>query len=99
MHNVHLLFLPPVFLDHLDLQVVKIYGFYKIVLREPGFAAQLKIPDVHVEPDRFSQIKFMADLSDGVDDLGRPGVRRIVSDRDVPHHPVLLKCFCPKCKH
>lgn len=46
----------------MEFQIVKIDGFYKAVLTESCLCVTLKIPDVGIEPDRFSEIKLRADF-------------------------------------
>ena len=62
-------FLVSVLLDHLDLQVIEIYLFHKIILIESCAGVFLKFPDGLVQPDRIAKIHFVADFSSAPDTL------------------------------
>lgn len=40
-----------IFFNHMNFQIVKIYGFYKIILGEPGFIMSFKICNCGVKPE------------------------------------------------
>lgn len=88
-----------VFLNHMNLQVVKFHGFYKIVLCEAGFFMTLKIRYIFVKPDRFAQIELTADFVQGVKYLVGAGISAFISNTGVLKHVVILENFCPKPKH
>ena len=46
----------------MNLQIIKINWFYKIILIKSYFRMLLKFCDIGIQPDRFTQIKGMADI-------------------------------------
>lgn len=88
-----------IFLNYMNLQIVKFHRFYKIVLCEAGFFMTLKIRYIFVKPDRFAQIKLTADFVQGVKYLVGSGIGAFISNTGVLKHAIILENFCPKPKH
>jgi hypothetical protein len=80
-----------VFLDHANLKVIKVDGFYKIVLGEARLAVALKLTDSAIQPDGLPQVKTVTDLIQRPEDLVRSGVIASVLDADIPEHVVVLE--------
>ena len=50
------------FFNHLDFQKIKINRIHETVLIESRFGMPLEFVDIHIQPDRFAEIKFIADF-------------------------------------
>ena len=72
-----------IFLDHLDLQIIKFNMFNEIILIKPCFAVLLKIPDSGVKPDGIAKIQLIADLLQAVKNLVCPGLLAVITDYSV----------------
>lgn len=55
-----------VFLNDMDLQIIKIDGFDEIVLPKAGFVMPLEFLNGRIKPDGFAQVKAAAYLVYGV---------------------------------
>ena len=86
---------PSVLFNYLDFQKIKIYLLHKAVLPETGFAVPLKITDICVQPDRFSQIKLITYILKRAEYLMRSGVIRIVTDDSILKQTVISENFGP----
>lgn len=69
--------------------------FDKRILCETGFGMPFKIPDVVVQPDRFTQIKFHADVMQGAKNLVCAGIFGVIADYGIRKQMVVLENFTP----
>lgn len=69
--------------DHVNLQIIKINAFNKIILCEPGLVVPLKILDIGIQPDRFAEVKLIAYFVEGMKDLMRPRIISVVTDNGI----------------
>ena len=81
-----------ILLQYLDLQIIEIDGFHKIILMEPGLGMAFKFSDIRIQPDRRAQIKIHTEGIQGAEHLLRPAhLRIIIADRTVCQKPIFLK--------
>ena len=66
-------------LDHLDFQVIKVNGFDKMILGKADLAVKLEFTHRGVQPHGLFQVKFVADLIQGLKDHLSPG-KGVVAD-------------------
>ena len=59
----------------LNLQIIKINGFNKIVCCKSGFIMSLEFCDRRIQPDRFAQVELIADFFYRMKDFMSPGIR------------------------
>ena len=88
------------FFDDLYLQIVKFNMFNKLILSKTGLGVKLEIVDVGVQPDRFAQIKFIADVIKRLKHHLGPG-KAVVADTDggVLDQMVVFDDFSPHTEH
>lgn len=79
----------------MNFQIVKVYLLYEIILVKAGLVVAFEFGYGFVQPDRFAQIKGIADLVQCFENFVGPGVFFIVTDADVPEHTVVLEFFGP----
>lgn len=83
------------FFNDMNFQKIKINRFHKIVLVETGLAMALKFSDGGVQPDRFAQIKFIADLVKSLENLVGPGIFAVICDDGVSEKVIVFYNFKP----
>lgn len=88
-----------IFLNDMNLQIVKINALHKIILRKPGLFMALELRHIEFEPDRFSQIKFIAYLLQRRKYFVCSGIRGVILYDGIPKHMVIFKNFSPESEH
>ena len=78
MSSIHL-----IFFNYLDLQVVKINLFNKIILVKTRFIMLLEKADRSIQPDGIAKIQLIADLLQAVKNLVCPGLLAVITDYSV----------------
>ena len=78
MSSIHL-----IFFNYLDLQVVKINLFNKIILVKTRFIMLLEMADRSIQPDGIAKIQLIADLLQAVKNLVCPGLLAVITDYSV----------------
>ena len=86
-------------LNHLYLQIVKVYMFYKIILTESCFVMALEIIDGRFKPYGNRQIKFIARVLKGGKDFLRAGAFILIRDNGIAKHMIILENFTPHSEH
>ena len=69
-----------VFFYDLQLKIIKIQHFYKIILGKSDFGKSLEIFYIGVQPDGRTQIEFMAQCIQSMKDFFCPAVSGIITD-------------------
>ena len=85
----------PVFLDHLDLQVVEFNMFNEIILIKTSLIMLFEIPHRGIQPDRISQIHLIADFLKSVKNLVGSGIIAVITDNGVLKHAIVFPYFSP----
>lgn len=92
-------FFSSVFFYDLNFKIVKVNGFDKIIVCEPGFAETFKVSDIFVKPDRFCEVELIAGFLQRMKDLVGACIGAVVRNADIPKQMVVFKDTCPKSKH
>ena len=83
----------------MDLEIIEIDRFNKAVLSKAGAVMKLEVSDIGIKPDRLSEIKFMADLLDGLKDHSGAGHRIVgVFSNHIFYQMIILPYFSPHTK-
>ena len=89
-----------IFLDHLDLQIVKIDGVKKIVPCKAGAGSPLKLRDIDVQPHGDRKVEAVADgFKRSIDFLRAGKAGGIILNDHVTEQFIMFDLFCPKSKH
>ena len=74
--------------------------FNKLILSKTGLGVKLEIVDVGVQPDRFAEIEFIADVIERLEYHLGPG-KTVIADADggVPDQMVVFDDFSPHTEH
>ena len=81
--------------NHLDFQKIKINGIHEAVLVESRFGMPFEFVDIDIQPDRFAEIKFVADLIQSIKNLVCSGIVTVITDGGVFDHMIVFKFFSP----
>lgn len=81
--------------NDLDLQIIKLNGFYKIILIKSCFAVAFEFSYGLIQPDGLAQVKLIANFVKGPENLVGTGVIAVVGNAGVLQHMVILKSSCP----
>lgn len=84
-----------IFLNHLNFQIIKINSLYEIILSESRLTVPLEIRNGLIQPDRLSQIKFIAYLFQGAEYLMGAGIITAIYNTGISQHMIVLENPCP----
>ena len=79
----------------MDLQIIKINGFHKIILIKTSFRMTLKVRNGGVEPDGLPQVELGADFIQGMKNLVGAGICSGIADHSILQHAVVFKDLGP----
>lgn len=65
------------------------------VLIESRFGMPLEFVDIHIQPDRFAEIKFIANLIQSIENLVGSCIVAVITDGGVFDHMIVFKFFSP----
>ena len=88
-------FIHLIFFNYLDLQVVKINLFYKIILVKTRFIMLLEMADRSIQPDGIAKIHIITKLFKTVENLVCAGVFTVITYHFVLKHMVVFPNFSP----
>ena len=83
------------FFNHLDFQKIKINRIHETVLIESRFGMPLEFVDIHIQPDRFAEIKFIADLIQSIENLVGSCIATVITDGGIFDHMIVFKFLFP----
>lgn len=69
--------------DHMNLQIIKINIFNKIILCEPGLVVTFKILNIGIQPDRLAEVKLITYFIEGMKDFMRSRIIPVVTDNGI----------------
>ena len=67
----------------------------KAVLVESCFGMPLKFVNIDIQPDRFAEIKFIADLIQSIENLVGSCIATVITDGGIFDHMIVFKFFSP----
>ena len=55
--------------------------------------------DIHIQPDRFAEIQFIADLIQSIENLVGSCIVTVITDGGIFDHMIVFKFFSPSAEH
>ena len=83
----------------LDLKIIKVDVFNKVITCKSCFAETLKVGNIFVQPDGLCKVKLIADLLQRPKNFVGTGISTVICDAGILEHMVVFKYSCPKPKH
>ena len=72
-----------ILLDHMDFQMIKINSFHKVILGKAGLAVAFEFRYGSVKPDGLSQVKFIADIIQRLENLMSACITAVIADDSI----------------